>query len=161
VSAAPTGRFQRSINLPQAPAEVFALVGDYSNAPRWDRHTARAEKLTPGPVRVGTRFVLHARMLGLEMKLPYEVRELEPGRRIVLSGTSRFFTYRDEIRVAPHPGGSRLSWDAELGLRGPLGLLSGGLTGPALSFVLGTVGGEALEGIRRILGPASGPPSGT
>jgi hypothetical protein len=48
-------------------------------------------------VRVGTRFELTREMLGLKLPMSYEVVELQPGKRLVLSGLSEHHTQMDSF----------------------------------------------------------------
>src|SRR5262245_1560504 len=84
---------------------AFAFVGDLRNAPAWDPQALGVDKLTPGPIAVGTRFLLTASVARVRLELPYEVRAHEPGRRLVLEGETRLVRYRDEIRFEDAEGG--------------------------------------------------------
>lgn len=148
-------RYRSSIVVPNPRQEVFAFVSDLTNAAAWDPQVVRARKETPGPIGPWTRFVLVTRMLGREVELPYEVTELEPGRRIVLAGETKHLRYVDVIHVEEIAGethhGTRLGYDATLSLRGLL--KPGNLV---LRFLLTRIGDDALEGIRRGLGERAG-----
>jgi len=143
-------RYRATILVPNPVAEAFAFVSDFRNAARWDPRVAGAAKVTEGPVRTGTRFLLASRMLGKELALPYEVRELEPERRLVLAGRTRLLRYRDEITFeaagGDGAGGTRLTYDAHLALRGILALGN-----PLLGLVFDRIGDDAVAGIGRAL----------
>ncbi len=143
-------RYRSSIEVAIPPEAAFAFVSDLTHAARWDPRVERAEKLDPGPVRRGTRFVLVSRVLGVPVELPYEVEELEPGRRVVFRGRSRTLRYRDEIHFAEvadvAPARVRLTYDAVISLRGPLALAN-----PLLALVFRRIGDDALAGIRAAL----------
>lgn len=151
-------RYRSSVQVPVTPAEAFAFVSDFTHAAHWDPMVERAEKEPPGPVRVGTRFVLFSRVLGRTVELPYEVVEMEAGapagsagpespRRLVLEGRTLLFRYRDEIGFEPAgTEASTIHYDAALSFRGPLALAN-----PALKPVLRRAGDDALAGIARLL----------
>ncbi len=145
-------RYRATITVPVPPGEAFGFVSDFRNAGEWDPRVSGAEKEPPGPVAVGTRFRLYSPLPGplaaKEIELPYEVTELSPGERIVLVGETRLLRYRDEIAFAPAGAGgaTRLSYDALLRLRGPLGVFD-----PFLRRFFRKVGDEAVAGIGRAL----------
>jgi hypothetical protein len=84
-----------------------------------------AEQLDSGPVRPGTRFRLIVPFLRRRLALTYEVVTLVPGREVVLAATSRLLRATDRITVAADGDGATVSYEATVGLRGPLGLLDG------------------------------------
>lgn len=143
-------RYRSSIVVPNRVSDAFAFVTDFRNAARWDPRVAGAAKLTEGPVRPGTRFVLASRLLAKEIELPYEVLELEPDRRVVLAGRTRLLSYRDEITFEPASGGAaegtRLTYDAALSLRGLLAVAN-----PLLALGFDRIGDDAVAGIGRAL----------
>ena len=71
------------IELPRA--EVAAYAADPDNATSWYRNIESVEWETPRPHAVGSRIVFTARFLGRRLAYTYEVRELVPGERLVMS----------------------------------------------------------------------------
>lgn len=147
--------YRASIEVPVPSGEAFAFVSDFRNAARWDPRVERAEKEPVGPVAVGTRFRLFSRFLWIEVALPYEVVELgdlddhgdlDPSRRIVLTGRTWWLRYRDTIEVEAAGSGARLTYHAELLPRGLLRLLD-----PIVAPVFRRMGDDAVAGIRRLL----------
>jgi uncharacterized protein YndB with AHSA1/START domain len=65
--------------------EVFAFAADPSNATAWYKNIKAVEWETPPPVVVGSRVRFRAQFLGRALEYTYEVRELEPGRRLVMA----------------------------------------------------------------------------
>ena len=47
--------FRHSIDLPQPPEKVFALLADVSQTPRWLARCTGIEVLTPGPLVIGSK----------------------------------------------------------------------------------------------------------
>ncbi len=70
----------------QRPAQIVAgYAGDPTNAPQWYRNIESVAWQTEPPVRVGSRMAFVARFLGRTLAYTYEVTELEPGERLVMS----------------------------------------------------------------------------
>src|SRR4029079_5945778 len=55
--------YEISIHVPRPIEETFAFVSNFRNAAKWDPRTYSAEKTTPGPIGIGTVFVLRGGMI--------------------------------------------------------------------------------------------------
>ena len=73
------------IDIDRPRAEVAAFAADPDNATTWYGNIKSVRWQTPKPVRVGSRVAFEARFLGRSLAYTYEVRELEPGARLVMS----------------------------------------------------------------------------
>jgi len=73
------------IEIARPRDEVAAFAADPANVTAWYRNIRAVEWETAPPVAVGSRLRFSAHFLGRALDYTYEVRELEPGRRFVMS----------------------------------------------------------------------------
>jgi len=138
-----------------APEAAFTYLADFGSIEEWDPFIRRAQRLDPGPPRVGSRYRLDGRFLGRRVLLDYEITELDPAtRRVKLIGSGgRAYDGWDEITVTEATGGgSTVRYEAEVRLHGPARLLW--IFAP-IAMILG--GNRALDGMRRRLDQRAGP----
>lgn len=90
-------------------AEVAAFAGDPTNAPRWYANIRSIEWETSPPLAVGSRMAFVAHFLGRRLAYTYEVRELEPGRRLVMSTTQGPFPMETTYTWEEVPDGTRMT----------------------------------------------------
>lgn len=115
-------RFTTHIDIDRPTDEVFDFVADFENIPKWNYFVTRVDKLTAGPVTVGTRF----HQVRQTDEQDYDVTRLVPGRLVEVTTTPQStpsLTMRFDIEAVP--GGSRLtdSWQLDTARSRPLELL--------------------------------------
>jgi uncharacterized protein YndB with AHSA1/START domain len=106
-----------SIVIGKPIEEVFTAVADPTLEPRYNAIMASSEKVTPGPVRVGTRFrdVTHG-FGGGEMTV--EVTEIDAPHRFRTRTASDRMTTEGGLGLRTVAGGTELSWSWDLRLLG-------------------------------------------
>jgi uncharacterized membrane protein len=87
-------------------AEVAAFAADPDNVTRWYSNIKSVEWRTPPPAAVGSRIAFVARFLGRTLAYVYEVRDVVPGERFVMSTADGPFAMETTYTWRDEPGGS-------------------------------------------------------
>ena len=129
------------------PAEVFDYMARFSNAAEWDPGVTEATEADPGPPALGSTYRLMVRAFGRAVPLDYRITEFDRPHRVVLSAENSMVRSTDVIEVSAAPGGgSTLSYDATLGLKGVATVFT-----PLLSLSFRRIGDRAIVGLRAVL----------
>jgi hypothetical protein len=93
------------IEIARPPAEVAAFAADFANATRWYENIVAVASHSSGPPAVGSRADFTARFLGRSLTYTYEIRELEPCHRLVMSTDQGPFPMETTYSWEEAPGG--------------------------------------------------------
>jgi uncharacterized protein YndB with AHSA1/START domain len=119
-----------TVTIRRPPEDVFAVLSDVGNSPKWSSNTIEERLLTPGALRKGSRRrALVKGFAGRTMQNDAEMVEFEPNRRMVVDLLDAPFPARFVIELTPIDGGTRLDWT---GTFSPHGLLA-----PAAGLIAG------------------------
>ncbi len=140
-------RYRGTVTSDRPPEETFDYLAEFSNAAEWDPGVAAARRLDDGPVGLASAFLLDVRVGSLVVPLEYRVVAYQRPERVVLLGENATIRSEDTVTVVSVPGGgSALTYDADLQLKGPLSLFN-----PLLRIPFGKIGDRGLSGLRRVL----------
>ena len=141
--------YRASIEIQQPREEVFAYLSDFSTTREWDPGVVEAERLNGQAVGEGTEFRLVAEFLGRKNELTYRIVEYDPPHAVTFLGENATVVSRDRITFDSTAEGTRVTYDADLALKGLLRIAD-----PLLALAFDRVGDRALAGLRRTLGPS-------
>ena len=102
------------------PERVWAGLVDVDRMGEWMKGLVKIERLTEGPLAVGSQFSETRKMFGREATEVFEVTKFEPPRLLELyvdgkKGSSGCGEYRFRHILTPEGAGTRLVLDGEIG----------------------------------------------
>lgn len=137
-------RYLLRVRSSKSPAEAFAYMANLGNFAEWDPGVTRVKQSEgEGP---GLNAVYDVTVKGLPAPLRYRTTQFEPPNTIVARAETLLLTSLDTITVEADGTGSIVTYDAELTLKGPLGLAD-----PILRLTFGRIGDRAAAGLIRVL----------
>ena len=110
---------EAEVDIKRSPDDVFDYCSDHGHEPEWNPMMKRIDKLTAGPVGVGTRYATEF-VRGPPMVI--ECTRYERPATWSLAGSSPALKAGFGGRVAAVPGGAHLVMRMEIELRGLLKL---------------------------------------
>jgi hypothetical protein len=127
-------RIAGEIIIDRPVEEVFDVVADARNEPRYNPLVRNAVQTTPGGIGRGTRFREETIMLGRPVATFIEHTNYERPRRLVSAIHMATMDVRGNLTFDPVPGGTRMRWAWDLKPRGVFRLLTPLIarTGPRL-----------------------------
>jgi carbon monoxide dehydrogenase subunit G len=108
-------RIEGQIVIERPAEEVFDFVADQCNEPRFNPRMTQAEKISPGPIGVGTRF--SAMMTGAG-EMTIEFTGYDRPRRLASTTHLSSMDIKGALFFEPVPEGTRLRWAWDLEGRG-------------------------------------------
>lgn len=123
-------RIRGGVTIDAPVEEVFDLVADERNEPAYNPRITRAEKMGDGPVGPGSRFLALPRGTGAGGTMTVDVLEYDRPHRLHNRVSSSYLRADGEVTFEAAGTGTRLNWDWDMRLVGPMRLLS-----PVLALV--------------------------
>ena len=108
--------------------EVFDFVADERNEPRYNPRMLRAEKVSDGPIGVGTQFRAETATRRGSAEMTIEITRYERPRRLESSTRLSNMDIEGALTFDPVPEGTRIQWVWDVRPRGALRLM-----GPIIS----------------------------
>ena len=141
--------YNASVETPRPLDEVFAYLSDFSTTEEWDPGVVEAKRVNGAAVGQATEFRLVAEFLGRKNELTYRIVEYDPPHAVTFRGESSTVVSRDRITFESTAAGTRVTYDADLALKGLLRIAD-----LLLALAFNRVGDRALAGLRRTLAPS-------
>ena len=113
--------FTNTVIVDRPVAEVYDYLSDLEHVPEWNWAIARTEKVTPGPIGVGTRY-RQTRTVPQPMTEALEVTGLEPNRNIEIEGTLAGMPTRLHYVLEERGHATKVTNAVRLAVNGPLQL---------------------------------------
>jgi len=132
-------------------AVVSAFAGDPLRVCDWYVNIRSVEALTPPPFVVGSRVAFVAHFLGRQIAYTYEIRELVPGERLVMSTADGPFPMETTYTWAAEGTGTRMT----LRNRGePSGFAA--ITAPLMELMMRRANTADLQKLKAVLEASAG-----
>lgn len=136
-----------SIVVERELADCFRYVKDFSTIEQWDPGVYRSEKITPGPVEVGTRFNLLLNVAGKRLPMEYRLTACEENHCLMLEGENQWLQATDTISFSSAgTGKTEITYRAVLTVKAVPQLAL-----PVVTPALTRVGKKAVSGLKRSL----------
>jgi hypothetical protein len=104
--------------------QVFDMVADERNEPRYNPRIVRAQRTSQGPVGRGTRFTAQPKGMGTRGVMTIDVLDYDRPGRLATSIRSSSMDADGTMTFAQVEGGTRMRWSWEIRLRGAARVLS-------------------------------------
>lgn len=139
-------RVHGSLTIARPSHEVFDVVADQRNEPRYNPRMSSVTKLTEGPIGVGTRFAASVCSRGRALPVTIEYTRYEPPLLLASRSVMPGAVAEGLLRCDPALEGTRLAWDWTVTLSGATRL-----AGPLVGLIGRRQERVIWEGLRRLL----------
>lgn len=102
-------RAEKSTVIRRSAEDVFAYVGDQTNAVHWQAGIVEVRRLTDGPSGLGTRHTIVRTFMGRRLAVENEYVAFEPGRKVTFRTTSGPMPLEASYLVEPMAEGARVT----------------------------------------------------
>jgi uncharacterized membrane protein len=111
---------RRRIVIKRPVDEVFDFVADERNEPQYNPRMSRAEKVSAGPIGLGTRFRAETTTVRRRAEMTIEITAYDRPRLLASSTHLSSMDIQGTLAFDPVPGGTRVRWLWNLEPRGLL-----------------------------------------
>ncbi len=131
------------VRTPMAPAEAFAYMADLTNFAEWDPGVDRVEQVEGDGAGPGAAFDVAVKLPGGTLTLRYDTVAFDDASNTMTAfAQNAVMSSKDTITVEADGDGSIVTYDAELKLKGLLGL-----SDPLLQLTFNQIGDRAAAGL--------------
>jgi hypothetical protein len=117
-------RIEGEIVIDRPVEEVFDVVADERNEPRFNPRMRLVEQISDGPIRVGTRFRAETVSVGRPVEMVIEYTGYERPRRLASMTHMSSMDIHYTLTFEPVPEGTRMRWSGDVEPRGILKVMS-------------------------------------
>lgn len=112
-----TMRFEASVHVTSHPEDVYAVLSDYQQDPRWRAGVVSMHPEPPGPAQAGTTTDEVIRFLGITTRTPGQVTHLIKGQLLAWQAKGTRLIAFGTRRVEPSGDGARVTLATDVRLR--------------------------------------------
>ncbi len=105
--------FDVSTTIKRPVEDVFAVLSNVENNPKWSSVALEAKKTSEGPIGVGSTARFVGKFLGRRIESESEVTEFEPNRKYSWKSKSGPFPIKASTTFEQIEGGTRVNTTAE------------------------------------------------
>ncbi len=106
-------RAEISTMIKRPVEDVFAVISNVENSPKWSSGAIEAKQTSPGPIGVGTTARYVGTFLGRRIESESEITEFEANRKYSWQSKSGPFPIQASTTFEPAEGGTRVSTTIE------------------------------------------------
>jgi len=110
-------QFAHTIEVPQAPGQVFGVLDDFSQTPKWLSRCTGIEQLTPGEKAPGTKLRYSYRDGARSGTMDGEIVARTPSERITMHYGDKMMEVSVDFHMAPNGAGTKLTHTIEMSPR--------------------------------------------
>lgn len=143
-------REQFLVNRPLA--DVFNYLSDFSTIAEWDASVFSCQKISDGPIGVGTKFDLILKSAGRHVAMDYTLKTYQT-QHLVFEGVAKDFVAIDSIWFKESTQGTEITWQADISFTGLLAHLL-----PIMKPALLKLGQTSMRGLAQALANNNPPP---
>jgi carbon monoxide dehydrogenase subunit G len=101
--------FAHTIEVPQPPTRVFAVLDDFSQTPKWLARCTGIEALTPGPKAAGTKLRYGYKEGGRSGTMDGEIAARAENERLTMKYGDKMMDVSVDFHMVPNGAGTKLT----------------------------------------------------
>ena len=105
---------EKIITINRPINEVFAYVSNMENGPKWQPELLEVQRITNGPLKIGTQFTSARRIMGQKMETTIEFAAYEPNSKYIIKSIAGPLPFEQSTLFEPIAEGTKLTTTIEL-----------------------------------------------